>query len=92
MYQKMPSKKMDWPEKEINMDGTHLIHLRFADDIVIFSNDQQELKVMIYELQKVDLRMNNKTKIMRIKIDMNIILEETKLSIVPYIWVNKLKK
>lgn len=59
---------MDWTERGLNIDGIHLNHLRYADDLVLISTDVQELNTMINELdeqsRKVGLKMNlNKTKI-----------------------------
>lgn len=62
-------KNLAWENKGINVDGTRLNHLRFADDIVVISNDINQLKDMLEELQEtskqIGLKMNlNKTKIM----------------------------
>ena len=51
------------------MDGEHLTHLRFADDILLLSHTRQELEKMIRELseesRKAGLKMNiTKTKVM----------------------------
>lgn len=63
------SKKLEWGKKSLNIDGTYLSHLRFADDIVLLSTDVQKLNTMLSELneqsEKIGLKMNlNKTKIM----------------------------
>lgn len=62
-------RKMDWSEKGINIDGERLNHLRFADDIVLISNNLQDLQIMISDLnnhsKNVGLTMNkSKTKTM----------------------------
>ncbi|MCJ3109057.1 reverse transcriptase family protein, partial [Klebsiella pneumoniae] len=62
-------KSLDWNEKGLRINGDYLSNLRFADDIVLFSNDGDELQKMIEDLSresaKVGLRMNmQKTKIM----------------------------
>ncbi|XP_050306271.1 uncharacterized protein LOC126743285 [Anthonomus grandis grandis] len=62
-------KKLPWGNKGINVDGTRLSHLRFADDIDVISDDISELKDMLEELQEtskqIGPKMNlNKTKIM----------------------------
>jgi len=65
-------KKLKWENKGINIDGEHLSHLRFADDIIIFANNMQDLQQMINEIntvsQEVGLSINlKKTKIMKNK-------------------------
>ena len=62
-------KKLKWDTKGINIDGVHLSHLRFADDIILAAKDPQELNEMLQQLNEVSatigLKMNyNKTKIM----------------------------
>lgn len=62
-------KQVNWENKGLNIDGRYLSHLRFADDIVIISNNLNELSDMLLELkvmsEKVGLTMNlNKTKVM----------------------------
>lgn len=56
-------------EGPINIDGSFLNHLRFADDIVLPSTDIRELNTMLNQLneqyKRIGLKMNpNKTKIM----------------------------
>ena len=36
--------QLDWPEKGIRIDGEYLSHLRFADDIIIFSPTKEEVQ------------------------------------------------
>ena len=60
---------LNWERKGININGSYLSHLRFADDIVILPKTPQELQEMIQELNegslKVGMKMNmNKTKVM----------------------------
>lgn len=62
-------KKLEWSKKGINIDGRYLNHLRFADDIVLISNNLEELREMLTELktasEEIGLKMNmGKTKIM----------------------------
>ena len=61
--------KINWEDKGINIDGEHLSHLIFADDIVLVAKSPEELESMltgIYLASKpVGLRMNLiKTKVM----------------------------
>lgn len=37
-------KKLKWQTKAINVDGSFLTHLRFAEDIVLFSSDNQAIR------------------------------------------------
>lgn len=60
-------KSLQWEMKGVNIDGSYLSHLRFADDIVLMSSDIQELNDMIRQLndasKNVGLEMNiSKTK------------------------------
>ena len=62
-------RNLDWHSKGIIVDGEHLTHLQFADDILLVSHDPQELQTMIRELnvesKKAGLNMNiKKTKVM----------------------------
>lgn len=59
---------LNWSGKGLNIDGEMLSHLRFADDIIIISDDPTELECMVNELakesEKVGLAINSsKTKI-----------------------------
>lgn len=59
---------LDWSNKGININGQHLHHLRFADDIVLFAHTIEELQDLMTELntssKEVGLKMNiGKTKI-----------------------------
>jgi Reverse transcriptase (RNA-dependent DNA polymerase) len=63
-------RKLDWEEKGVPINGEHLSHLRFADDIVILSQDPKDLQSRMQELadvsQTVGLKINvSKTKVMR---------------------------
>jgi len=62
-------KALNRNEKDIKIDGEHLSHLRFADDIVLFSQNIMELQEMLEELQresaKIGLTINlSKAKVM----------------------------
>ena len=46
-------KSLDWDERDIRVDGRFLSDLRFADDIVIFSNSIIEAETMLKELDEV---------------------------------------
>ena len=62
-------RNLDWQSMGIVVDGEHLTHLRFADDILLLSHKPHELQTMIRELsdesRKAGLNMNiKKTKVM----------------------------
>ena len=62
-------KRLDWSKAGIKVNGKYLSHLRFADDIVIFSNSATNLQTQIKELNESSklsgLKMNlNKTQVM----------------------------
>lgn len=79
-------KSLSWDQKGIKIDGKYLNHLRFADDIVLFSSDPAELTTMLQELrvvsEAVGLKMNlQKTKIMSTS-NMRVIIENHTLELV----------
>lgn len=62
-------RSLDWQSYGIRIDGEHLTHLRFADDILLVSHEPLELQTMMRELseesQKAGLKINiKKTKVM----------------------------
>ena len=62
-------RKLDWEDLGINVDGEFIQNLRFADDIVLFSEKAEELQQMIQDLcresLKAGLKINReKTKVM----------------------------
>ena len=61
--------KINWEDKGINMDGEHLSHLIFADDIVLVAKSPEELESMLTDIhlasKPVGLSMNlSKTNVM----------------------------
>ena len=61
--------KINWEGKGINIDGEHLSHLIFADDIVLVAKSPEELESMLTDIhlasKPVGLSMNlSKTKVM----------------------------
>lgn len=89
-------KKLNWHNRGINISGNFLNNLRFADDIVLFSHNHQELQNMLNELSleccKVGLLPNvSKTKVMTNSIDHPITLNGNSLEYVEdYIYLGQL--
>ena len=65
--------QINWEDKLINIDGDHLSHLIFADDVVLVAKSPEELESMLTDIglgihlasKPVGLSMNlSKTKVM----------------------------
>ena len=61
--------KINWENKGVRIDGEHLSHLIFADDIVLIANSTSKLQDMLQDIhdisKSVGLKMHlGKTKIM----------------------------
>lgn len=75
---------LDWDDKGINIYGNRLSHLRFADDIVLLSEDPKEMECMIQSLsnesRKVGLEINwEKTKLMTNRQNITIKSDSTEI-------------
>jgi hypothetical protein len=87
--------KLNWTKLGIPINGKHLHHLRFADDIVLFSERFSELEYMIHTLQtgsrETGLEINfNKTKIMTNSIEIPLKIDDTEMEYVHnYIYLGK---
>mgnify|MGYP000844794401 CR=1 FL=1 len=62
-------RQLDWEKKGIKIGGSYLSNSRFADDIVLLSENREELQTMATELEKESMKdgleMNiDKTKYM----------------------------
>lgn len=62
-------RNLNWKNKGLNINGENLSHLRFADDLILFSENPKTLETMLQELatesEKAGLSMNlMKTKVM----------------------------
>lgn len=62
-------RKLDWDSKGIRINGEYLNHLRFADDLVLLSNNPLELQKNLNELHSESIRSGlnlniSKTKVM----------------------------
>ncbi len=55
-------RKFEWDNYSLKIDGELLNNLKFADDIVLISDDRKDLQNMVSDLlndsQKVDLQVN----------------------------------
>lgn len=70
-------RKLDWENYGININGSRLNHLRFADDIVLLEEDPKKLghmlKGLVEKSRDVGLEMNaKKTKLMTNSTEVNI--------------------
>jgi hypothetical protein len=75
----MVFRNLDWRNKGLNINGENLSHLRFADDLIIFSESPKALELMLQQLadesDKAGLTMNlTKTKIMSNSTQQDIII------------------
>lgn len=80
-------RRLDWEEKGININGSRLNHLRYADDIVLISHDPDEVSEMLQELadasKEVGLLINTgKTQAMTNTAELPLLLNGTPLSYV----------
>ncbi|KAJ8727619.1 hypothetical protein PYW07_001738 [Mythimna separata] len=62
-------KILEWIGRGINVNGEYIIHLQFADDIIVMAETTEELRTMLSDLsrafERVGLKMNmDKTKLM----------------------------
>lgn len=58
----------EWDNKEVNIDGYYLNHLRFADDIVLIANSTNELKETLQKLNQTSANIGLETKYSKTKI------------------------
>jgi hypothetical protein len=60
----MVFRDLNWNQYGLNIDGRQLTHLRFADDVVLFAKDSEELNKMIN-----DIAINSKTVGLSLNLD-----------------------
>ena len=82
-------RSLTWNKIGLNIHGQYLSHLRFADDLVLLSEDPNELQYMLETLneasKQVGLEVNqSKTKVMTNSTEKTITLNSTPLE-----WVKK---
>ena len=69
-------KKIDWEQMSINIVEEKLNHLRFADDIVLFTDRVNEAKEMLAKLSHVSNQVGLKFNIDKTKCMTNLVLSE----------------
>lgn len=74
-------RKLDWEDFEISINGAKFYHLRFADDLVLITNDAISLQIVLQELleHSIDsgLTMNSsKTELITSRKRINITAQE----------------
>ena len=74
-------KLLDWEELGVRIDGEYLSNLRFADDIVLFSNNGDELQQMIEDLNRESVRVGLKMNMQKTKIMFNSLAREQEFRI-----------
>ncbi|TKR58647.1 hypothetical protein L596_030063 [Steinernema carpocapsae] len=72
-------KELRWEDRGLNINGRRISNLRFADDIVLIADTEEELQLMVTELQEASrrsgLKINRqKTKAMAAE-EINILLD-----------------
>lgn len=77
-------RKLEWDHLGLNINGSRLNHLRFADDLVLLEEDPKKLEYMIQTLadrsKELGLEMNSgKTKLMTNSKPVDIIVNKQKL-------------
>ncbi|GBP07182.1 Retrovirus-related Pol polyprotein from type-2 retrotransposable element R2DM; Endonuclease [Eumeta japonica] len=92
----MVFRRLEWENLGLNIDGSTLTHLRFADDIVLFAKTPEDLNIMLNDLAsesaKVGLQLNpEKTKVMTNGNKSSINVGESQISYVEdYIYLGQL--
>lgn len=80
-------RKLEWSNYGIRINGEMLNHLRFADDLIIISDNPDQLQTMLNQLvkesQEVGLQMNlSKTKLMTNRSKINILVNNDQIEYV----------
>lgn len=89
-------RKLNWEHLGLNINGSRLNHLRFADDLVLLEEDPKLLESMIQTLadksRELGLKMNfNKTKMMTNSIYVDITVKGQKLEYVEeYVYLGQI--
>ncbi|GBP80579.1 Putative uncharacterized transposon-derived protein F52C9.6 [Eumeta japonica] len=75
---------LDWEEYGLNINGSRLNHLRFADDLILIEEDPNKLQAIVQKLaiksKELGLEINkSKTKLITNSIEVEIKLDEKSL-------------
>ena len=73
--------KIDWEEKGINIEGEHLSHLIFADDIILIAHTPQELQEMLVDINNYSKPVGLKMHLGKSKIMLNNHTEKTTVEV-----------
>ncbi|XP_042858321.1 uncharacterized protein LOC122244473 [Penaeus japonicus] len=61
-------RNLEWERKGIKTDGEYLSHLRFADDVIVFSHSPEELQQMLTELNESSLEIGLNMNLKKAKV------------------------
>ena len=64
---------LEWSGKGLNIDGLNLTDPRFADDIALFSDNLQDIRKMLEDLQQVCAQIGLKINISKTKFMTNLV-------------------
>ena len=74
-------KNLDWEDKGICIEGEYLNNLRFADDIVLFSDSGEDLQDMIEDLGRESLKVGFKMNMKKTKVMFNSFAQPLQIKI-----------
>ena len=74
-------RKLNWSEKGIRIGNDNLSHLRFADDIILFSDSANQLQQMVNELNRESLKVGLKMNKKKTKVMFNSLVQEERIEI-----------
>ncbi|GBP63853.1 LINE-1 retrotransposable element ORF2 protein [Eumeta japonica] len=89
-------RQLNWDHLGLNINGAHLNHLRFADDLVLLEGDLAAIEKMMQSLanksREVGLKINaNKTKLMTNSRETDVMLDGNKIEYVKeYIYLEQI--
>lgn len=69
-------KQLPWENRGVNIDGEKLTHLRFADDIVLITDNIGEAKQMIEEIVQASLKVGLQINASKTQIMTNLVLAQ----------------
>jgi hypothetical protein len=89
-------RRLDWADYGLNVNGTRLNHLRFADDIILLEENPKKLQIMVQALadesKEVGLKINaSKTKMMTNSCEIDIAIDSFRLDYVhEYVYLGQI--